>query len=85
MAGELDDTPTAHGPDFTVFDLAEQIAGGLELSKPANVEVAKELLAWAEEIRSYEASGCPMDAAEVLHRLRARLHAGEDTGEAELG
>lgn len=67
-----DDNPL----DFTVFDLAERIAEGMELSKAANVEVARELLAWREIVTKFATTTTTTphrNALEAMRELSARL------------
>jgi hypothetical protein len=73
MPSPEDDNPL----DFTVFDLAERIAGGASLSRAAYIEVARELLAWREIVVQYATTGAvgdgPLAAPDTLRKLTRRI------------
>lgn len=71
-----DDNPL----DFTVFDLAERIAGGMVLTKAANIEVAKELLAWRDIVTTFATTRSTTphrNAMEAMRALVARVTNGQ--------
>lgn len=66
-------------PDFTVYDLAERQAAGLEQSNAAMVEVYQELCRLKEEFALFDFNIYPMgkqrENAQALLDLRARVEA----------